>query len=161
MRFGGLLVVCLLGACSPVIPIPPGTPTSDFVLSGTNPGFSYEQFILDRRSYRAPMLAFDIPAGNHSVGIRYVIRIGDPCDPEESFCGATVMTGGCSGEFLAEPNERYRLLVDTRSGAPKGTIQRRAGGALYMGQGESIVAILTCETSGKTSREGAVGIATF
>ncbi len=148
-------------ACSPVIPIAPGTPTSDFVLSETNPGTTFEQFSLDGHTYRAPMLSFQIPAGHHRVGVRYVIRISDPCDPEESFCSSTVIAGGCSGEFLAEANERYRLLLDTRSGGPKGTIQRRSSGALYIGQGEGIVTPLTCENSGTTSREGSVGIATF
>lgn len=156
----GLAVTSLL-ACSPVIPIPPGTPTSDFVLSETNPGTTFEQFSLDGRAYRAPMLSFEIPAGRHVVGVRYAIRISDPCDPEESFCSSTVIVGGCSGEFVAEPNERYRLLLDTRFGSPKGTIQRRSSGALYIGQGEGIVAPLTCENSGTTSREGSVGIATF
>lgn len=148
-------------ACAPVIPIAPGTATSDFVLSETNPGTTFEQFALDGRTYRAPMLSFQIPAGPHRVGVGYTIRISDPCDPEESFCSATVITGGCSGEFVAEVNERYRLLLDTRSGTPKGTIQRRSTGALYIGQSEGIVAPLTCENSDVTSREGSVGIANF
>ena len=122
---------------------------------------SFEQFVLDGRPYRAPMLSFDIPAGQHSVGVRYVLRISDPCDPERSFCTSTVMTGRCSGQFLAEANERYRLLVDTRSGTPRGSVQKRAGGSLYLGQGEGIIATLDCESTGSTSREGAVGIATF
>lgn len=147
--------------CSPIIPIPQGTPSSELVLSDTNPGMSFDSFRLDGRSYRAPSLSFDIPAGKHSVGVGYVVRITDSCDPEESFCSSTVMTGRCSGEFLAEPNERYRLLVDTRSGTPAGTVQKRAAGALYIGQGEGIVASLTCENTGSASREGAVGIATF
>lgn len=148
-------------ACSPVIPIPPGTPTSEIIISETTPGTNFERFSLDGRSYRAPMLSFQIPSGPHVVGVQYTIRVLDPCDPEESFCTSTVIQGGCSGEFAAEVNERYRLLLDTRSGTPTGTIQRRSVGALYMGQGESIVAALICKNADITSREGTVGIATF
>lgn len=151
----------IAGACGPVIPIPPGTPTSEFVLSGTTPGMTFDQFVLDRRSYRAPMLSFDIPAGQHTVGVRYTIRISDPCDPEESLCSSTVTSGSCSGAFSADANQRYRLLIDTRSGTPNATVRLRSTSALYVGQGESEVATLQCQQNRSTSREGAVSVATF
>jgi len=150
----------LVGACAPVIPIPPGTPTSEMVLSTTTPGMTLEQLKLDGRSHRAPMLSFQIPAGPHTIGVQYAVTITDQCGPEESFCTATVTTGSCSGDFVAEANSAYRLLIDSRSGRPRASVQKRSS-ALYVGQEESVLADLSCINSGTRNREQGVGVVNF
>jgi hypothetical protein len=150
-----------LSACGPVIPIPPGVPVSDLVLSHTSPETSFESLMLDGKSYSAPSLSFSIPAGPHRVGFAWEISVSDRCDPEENICGATILSGRCSGAFTAEPNERYRILLDSRRGDITGYIQNRGGSVLYIGQDETIVAPLICERLTRRDRRDTSGIVNF
>ena len=157
----GLITASLLAACGPTIQILPGTPTSDLVLSQTSPESSLQRLILDGRSYSAPSLPFQIPAGPHRVGIAWEVIISDRCDPEENRCGATIVSGRCSGEFTAEALERYRILLDSRTGEVRATVQKRAGSALYVGQDEAMVTSLTCERMQRRDRQDTSALVTF
>lgn len=156
----GLLALTLWG-CGPVIPIAPGTPTSDLVLSHTSPESSIQRLTLDGKSYSAPSLSFQIPAGPHTVGITWDITIADRCDPEENMCGATSLGGRCSGQFTAEPNERYRILLDSRQGKVTAFVAKRGTSALYLGQDETIVAPLSCERMTRRDRLNSSALVTF
>jgi hypothetical protein len=155
-----LATLTLLG-CGPVIPIPRGVPASDLVLSHTSPESSIQRFTLDGRSYSAPTLSFQIPAGPHTVGITWDVTISDRCDPEENLCGATSLGGRCSGQFTAEPNERYRILLDSRQGTVVASVVKRGSSALYLGQDEAIVAPLTCERMTRRDRQHSSSLVTF
>jgi hypothetical protein len=157
----GLALPVLVAGCSPSIPIDPGTPVSDLVLSSTSPNSSIQRFTLDGRSYSAPALSFEFPAGHHSVGISWEVTVSDRCDPEENMCSATILTGRCSGEFSAEPNERYRILLDSRKGDISATVQKRGSTALYLGQDEAIVAALSCERMTRRDRQDTSALVTF
>ena len=148
-------------ACGPVIPIPPGTPTSDLVLSHNSPESSFQRFTLDGKSYSPPSLSFQIPAGSHTLSIGWQVTISDRCDPEENLCGATVMSGRCSGEFTAETNERYRILLDSRQGKVSASVRKRGSATLYLGQDEAIVAPLTCERMTRRDRQDSSALVTF
>ena len=156
----GLLVLPLIG-CGPVIPIPPGTPVSDLVLSHTSPESSIQRLTLDGKSYSAPTLSFQIPAGPHTLSITWDVTISDRCDPEENLCGATSLGGRCSGQFTAEPNERYRILLDSRQGKVTASVVKRGASALYLGQDEAIVAPLTCERMTRRDRQNSSALVTF
>ena len=155
-----LLVLPLIG-CGPVIPIPPGTPVSDLVLSHTSPESSFQRLILDGTSYSAPALSFQIPAGPHTLSITWDVTISDRCDPEENLCGATSLGGRCTGQFTAEPNERYRILLDSRLGKVTASVVKRGVSALYLGQDEAIVAPLTCERMTRRDRRNSSALVTF
>ena len=157
----GVCALVLTAGCSPAIPIPPGAPTSDLVLSSTAPGTTFEQFSFDGKSYSAPLLSFMIPAGAHTVGVHYSITTTDFCGPEESFCSATVSTGSCTGRLSAEAGASYRLLVDTRSSQPRGTVSLRKSSHLPLGQDGDVAAELQCKSSGNRTRQQSVGIASF
>ena len=156
----GLLGLTLWG-CGPVIPVAPGTPTSDLVLSHTSPESSIQRLTLDGKSYSAPTLSFQIPAGPHTIGITWDVTIADRCDPEENLCGATSLGGRCSGQFTAEPNERYRILLDSRQGKVTASVAKRGASALYLGQDEAIVAPLTCERMTRRDRLNSSALVTF
>jgi len=160
---GGLLLTMILSvaSCGTVIKIPPGTPTSDLVLSHTTPESSFQRFTLDGKSYSPPNLSFQIPAGPHTVSIGWQITISDRCDPEENLCGATVMAGRCSGQFTAEANERYRILLDSRRGNVTASVAKRGSAALYLGQDEAIVAPLSCERMTRKDRQDSSALVTF
>ncbi|MEY4668518.1 MAG: hypothetical protein RL518_1217 [Pseudomonadota bacterium] len=155
------LLLLSLSACSPVIPIPPGSAVSDLVLSHTSPESSVQRLTLDGRSYPAPTFSFSIPAGPHTVSIAWEVTISDRCNPEENMCSSTRLSGTCSGQFLAEPNERYRILLDSRRGTIAASVQKRGGSALYIGQDEAIVAPLMCQKLSQRDQYGTPGIVTF
>ena len=156
-----LLVTLFTQSCGPVISIPPGTPVSTVVLSTTTTEARFEQFIFDGRSYSAPMLSFDIPVGRHSVGVRYRVTISDWCHAGDQVCNVTSVFGYCPGAFTAEPNEPYRILLDTRSGSVTGAIHKRSGSTVYLGQDEDILAPLTCEQRGREEQRTPDGLITF
>ncbi|MEN9846329.1 MAG: hypothetical protein RIS36_1476 [Pseudomonadota bacterium] len=160
LRCMGLFALGLWG-CGPVIPILPGTPTSDLVLSHTSPESSIQRFTLDGKSYSAPSLSFQIPAGPHTIGITWDVTISDRCDPEGNMCGATSLGGRCSGQFTAEPNERYRILLDSRQGKVTASVAKRGSSTLYLGQDEAIVAPLTCEKMTRRDRLNSSALVTF
>jgi hypothetical protein len=155
------LFMATLVGCGPIIPIPPGAPTSDLVLSETSPEASIQRLILDGTSYPAPSFSFHIPAGPRTVGIGWEVTIADRCDPEENLCGATILGGRCSGEFMAEANERYRILLDSRRGEASASVVKRGPTALYVGQDEAIVATLTCEIMNRRDRQNSPALVTF
>jgi hypothetical protein len=157
----GLALPMWLAGCSPSIPIPPGTPVGDLVLSSTSPDSSIQRFTLNGRSYSAPALSFEIPAGNHTVGLSWEVTVSDRCDPQENMCSATILAGRCSGEFRADPNERYRILLDSRKGGISATVQKRGSTALYLGQDEAIVVPLSCERMTRRDRQDTSALVTF
>ncbi len=156
-----LVLPMWLGGCSPLIPIPPGAPVSDLVLSSTSPDSTIQRLTLDGRSYCAPALSFEIPAGHHTVGLSWEVTVSDRCDPEENMCSATILAGRCSGEFRADPNERYRILLDSRKGGISATVQKRGSTALYLGQDEAIVATFSCERMTRRDRQDTSALVTF
>ena len=156
-----LLFALFAQSCAPVIVVPPGAPASSLVLSSTGPEVRFEQLTFDGRSLSAPMFSFDIPAGRHSLGVRYHITISDWCHDGNQVCNGTSVLGTCTGEFTAEPNESYRVLLDTRSGSVKGTIQKRSGAPVYLGQEEDILVPLSCEQSSRKEQPAPDGLITF
>jgi hypothetical protein len=156
-----LLGIATISGCMPIIPIPPGAAVSDLVLSRTSPESSIQRFTLDGKGFSAPTLSFEIPAGTHTVGITWEVTIPDRCDPEENLCGGTTLGGRCSGEFTADANERYRLLLDSRRGEVSATVRKRGASALYIGQDEAIVSPLSCERMTRRERQDSSALVTF
>lgn len=156
-----LLLVASVQGCGPRIPIAPGAPTSAITLSSTGTQARFDQFIFDGKAYSTSMFSFDVPAGHHSVGIRFTITTSDWCHAGDQVCNVTSLVGECTGTFTAEPNESYRILLDTRNGSLGGRIQKRAGPAVYLGQDEDIIGPLTCEKTGQKEQRAPEGLITF
>ena len=159
--FSTALIVVLLQGCGPRIPIAPGTPVSNLVLTSTGTQARFDHFILDDRSYSPSMFSFDVPAGHHSVGIRFTITTSDWCHAGDQVCNVTSLFGECTGTFTAEPNESYRILLDTRNGSLGGSIQKRSGSTVYLGQDEDIIGPLTCKNTGQKEQRAPEGLITF
>lgn len=156
-----LLIVPLLQACGPRIPIPPGAPVSRLTLSSTGTQAGFDQFVLDGLSYSTSMFSFEVPAGHHSVGIRFTVTTSDWCHAGDQVCNVTNLFGECTGAFTAEANESYRILLDTRNGSLGGSIRKRSGPTVYLGQEEDIIAPLTCEKKGQKEQRAPEGLITF
>ena len=139
------LFCSLVSACSPVVPIPAGSEVSNVILSRTTPEAAFKGLSLDGRAVTPPYFSFDIPSGDHKLGLRYHVDATDRCDSRESSCWVTRTTVACSGSFHAAPNMRYRILIDPRNSPLKATILRREGSSLYLGQEEGVVSTLTCD----------------
>lgn len=141
----GILASSSIAACAPVLRLPTDTPRANLVISRTSPEVIIQQVVIDGRSIGTPQLSFDIPAGTHSVTIRFGVSVGDNCDPGDTRCPASVATGTCSGSFHSVMDGRYRILIDSRQEEVVGSVQERRVSVVYVGQDEHLVSPMTCE----------------